>query len=120
MLYATAHNQCLGIVEGFSAAEYLCNCILTTPSFLILMTQITLPFSQLSSVMFIKTSYKLFRVATCVEKCDNRGTSVLGSPERQLLRFTTAVQLRTTQLQSRNHRKRGFCASVTVLLRNPS
>lgn len=41
--------------QGFSAAEYLCNYPLTTPSFLTFMTEITLPFSQLLSVMFIKT-----------------------------------------------------------------
>lgn len=41
--------------QGFSAAEYLCNYPLTTPSFLIFTTEITLPFSQLLSVVFIKT-----------------------------------------------------------------
>lgn len=69
-------------MSGFNVTEYLYSCLLITPPFLISMTQMMLPFSELLSAMFIKSLYKLFVVAPCAEKCDDRGTSVLCSLER--------------------------------------
>lgn len=69
-------------MSGFNITEYLYNCLLITPPFLIFMAQMTLPFAEFSSAMFIKSLYRLLVVAPCAEKCDKRGTSVLGSRER--------------------------------------
>lgn len=101
LFHAFRRRISVGGVSAYldSALQSTCTIAYSLASFSHLTAQMTLPFSELLSAMFIKTLYKLFMVAPCAEKRDNRSTSVLGSLIGQCFPwFITATQLYTVPL----------------------